>query len=79
MSEYREKLLSIGVISKRSRPQVTEGREHPETGRPWKTVEDESGTVTEHAVPGDRVDAVVKAETVRMPEAVAAQLERDSR
>lgn len=62
---YRDKLLSVGIISKRSKPQVREGREHPESGAAWKSVTDEAGTVTEHNVKGDRVDAVARAETVR--------------
>jgi len=62
---YRDKLLGIGVISRRSRPQVREGREHPETGRSWKAVTDEAGTVTEHNVKGDRLDALVRPSTVR--------------
>lgn len=62
---YRDKLLSVGVISKRSKPVVREGREHPETGRPWKSTSDEAGTVTEHNVKGERVDAVVRPATVR--------------
>lgn len=61
----RAKLLSVGVISRRSRPLVREGREHPETGRPWKSTSDEAGTVTEHNVKGDRVDALVRPATVR--------------
>lgn len=62
----RGKLLSIGVIGRRSRPVVREGRQHPETGRPWKATTDEAGTVTEHNVKGDRVDALVTPSTVRM-------------
>jgi hypothetical protein len=61
---YRDKLLSLGIISKRSRPQVKEGREHPDSGAAWKSVTDEAGTVTEHNVKGDRVDALVTPETV---------------
>jgi hypothetical protein len=60
------KLRSIGVISRRhSRPQVTEGRQHPESGRPWKRTEDEAGIVTEHNTRDDRVDATAKVETIR--------------
>jgi hypothetical protein len=44
---------------------VTEGRAHPDTGRPFKTVETEAGSVTEHATPDDRVDAVAKVDTVK--------------
>jgi hypothetical protein len=58
-----EKLRSLGVISRRSRPLIREGREHPDTGRPWKSTSDEAGTVTEHNVKGDRVDALVRPET----------------
>jgi hypothetical protein len=61
---YRDKLLGIGVISRRTRPVVTEGRTHPETGVAFKRVEDEGSIVTEHATRNDRVDAVVKAATV---------------
>jgi hypothetical protein len=63
---YRDRLLSIGVISKRSRPVVREGREHPETGKAWKSTSDEAGTVTEHNTKDDRVDAVVTPETVKL-------------
>jgi hypothetical protein len=61
---YRDKLLSIGVIGRRSRPVVTEGREHPETGRAWKRVEDEGSIVTEHNTKNDRVDGVAKVQTI---------------
>lgn len=64
MSEFREKALTLGVISKRTRPVVREGRQHPETGRPWKSVSDEAGTVTEHNTKNDRVDALVTPQTV---------------
>jgi hypothetical protein len=59
------KLRSIGVIGKRSRPVVREGREHPETGVPWKKTTTEAGSTTEHATKDDRVDAVAFARTVR--------------
>jgi hypothetical protein len=63
---YRDRLLSVGVISRRSGPVIREGREHPETGRPWKATEDETVIVTEHSTPEDRVDATVKvAEPIR--------------
>jgi hypothetical protein len=65
-SEFREKLLTLGVISRRSRPVVREGREHPETGKAWKSVSDEAGTVTEHNVKGERVDALVRPSTVHI-------------
>lgn len=63
-SEFREKLLTLGVISKRTRPVVREGREHPETGKAWKSVSTDAGTVTEHNTKDDRVDALVTPQTV---------------
>lgn len=67
MNAYREKLLSVGYLSRgRSGPRVREGREHPETGRPFKATTDELGnTVTEHDTKDDRVDAHIRPETVR--------------
>lgn len=63
---YRDKLLGIGVISRRSGARVREGRSHPETGRAWKATTDESGaTQIEHDTTDDRVDAVVRPPTVR--------------
>lgn len=59
-----EKLRSLNV-GRRTRASVTEGRAHPETGRPWKTVTDEAGSVTEHATKDDRVDAVAHVSTIR--------------
>lgn len=58
------KMRSIGVISRRSGDRVTEGRSHPETGRPWKATTNETGTVTEHDTKDDRVDALVTPQTV---------------
>lgn len=50
----REKLLSIGVIGKRTRPQVSETRKID--GTRTKAVTDEQGnTVTEHTVRGTGV------------------------
>lgn len=66
MTAYRDKLLSIGVIGRRSRPVIREGREHPDSGAAWKSTTDEAGTVTEHNVKGDRVDALATPQTVRM-------------
>jgi hypothetical protein len=64
-----DKMRSLGVISRRhGRPVVREGREHPETGVPWKATTDEAGTTTtEHATKDDRVDALVRPDTVRWP------------
>lgn len=53
---FRDKLLSIGVIGKRSeRPIIKDGRTHPETGLPYKSTTTEWGTVTEHGRPGSAV------------------------
>lgn len=60
---YRDKLLGIGIISRRSGDQVTEGRHS--NGTRWKRTENEAGTVTEHATRDDRVDAVARVDTVR--------------
>ncbi len=63
---YRDKLLTIGVISKRTRDHVVEGRSHPESGQPYKAVTDELGnTVTEHGGRGvtgvsDRQDVQIR-------------------
>lgn len=59
-----EKMRSIGVIGKRTRTQVIEGREHPETGVPYKTTCTEAGSTTEHATRDDRVDVVARPESV---------------
>lgn len=64
---YRDKLLGIGFMAggRPSRPKVTEGRAHPESGAAWKATSDESGTVTEHNTRDDRVDHVVRPLSVR--------------
>ncbi len=65
----RDKMLSLGFIrgGLPSRPRVREGREHPDTGRPWKAVTDELGnTQTEHAVKGDRLDARVHVKPIAL-------------
>jgi hypothetical protein len=60
-NDFTHRMRSIGYLPRgRTRAQVTEGREHPETGRPFKSVSDEAGTVTEHNTKDDRVDAVVR-------------------
>lgn len=42
---YRDKLLSIGIISSRSRPTVSEGR-HAATGIKYKMTTDADGATT---------------------------------
>jgi hypothetical protein len=68
-----EKMRSIGVISKQTKPRIEEGRQHPDSGRPYKATTDELGnTVTEHSAPGpapgvsDRQDVNVRPKVVRM-------------
>ncbi len=62
---FRDKLLTIGVISKRTGPTVREGRRAD--GVRVKATTDELGnTVTEHNVPGDRVDVHIKAPHIRV-------------
>ena len=60
-------MRSIGYLGAgRSRDRVVEGRVHPESGRPYKTVTNEAGSTTEHNTKDDRVDAVARVETVRV-------------
>lgn len=52
----RDKMRSIGVISRRTKPRVREGREHPDSGLPYRSTTDElGGEVTEHGKPGSGV------------------------
>jgi len=67
-NEFRDKLLSIGVLSKRSGPKVIEGRDSK--GYRAKATKDELGHITvEHANPQDQVDVHIRAPHIR----VAAQ------
>lgn len=52
---FRDKLLTIGVIGKRTKTEYDSGRAHPETGLPWKSTKTEQGVVTEHGEPGSGV------------------------
>jgi hypothetical protein len=65
---YLEKLRSIGYLSRgRTRAKVREGREHPESGRPFKAITDEFGNVTtEHDTRDDRVDVNIQAPHIRV-------------
>jgi hypothetical protein len=64
---YRAKLLSIGYLSRgRTQARVREGRQHPDSGKPFKAVKDELGNVvTEHGARGsgvsDRQDVNIHA------------------
>lgn len=55
-----DKLRSIGVISRRTRAVVTEGR-RPDGVRVKSTTDELGNTVTEHAVKGDRQDVHIRA------------------
>lgn len=69
VESYREKLLSIGYLSRgRTRARVREGR-RPDGIRVKATTDEAGNTVTEHAVKGDRVDVCVRPETVRLERA----------
>lgn len=66
---FRDKLLTIGVIGRRTRPTVVEGRAHPESGLPFKAVTDENNsTVTEHGARGagvsERQDVHIRPKVV---------------
>ena len=68
MNDYLDKLRSVGFLAgglTRARV-VGEGRAHPDSGRPYKTVRDELGhDVTEHGTSGsgvsDRQDVRIRA------------------
>lgn len=69
MSETPEAFLarmrSVGVISKRTGDVVREGR-RADGVRVKATTDQLGNTVTEHAVKGDRVDVLVRPQTVQM-------------
>lgn len=57
----REKLLSLGYLSRgRTRAQVKEGR-RPDGVRVKATTDELGNTVTEHAAKDDRVDVQIRA------------------
>jgi hypothetical protein len=65
-----DKLRSIGFVSRRTGSRSRSGREHPDSGLPFKATTDELGnTVTEHGDPGSgvsaRQDVTIRPETVR--------------
>lgn len=67
------KLRSLS-IGRRTRTVVREGREHPETGRPWKATTTDAGTQVEHNTKDDRVDAYVRPETLTVTRAQIKEL-----
>ena len=70
-SEWLERMRSVGYLPRgRTQARVSEGREHPDSGEPYKATLDELGnTVTEHGQPGsgvsDRQDVHIRAQPVR--------------
>lgn len=68
-NEYLERLQSIGVIGKRTKSRVHEGRD-ADTGQRWKATTDEmNNTVTERSARGpsgvtERQDVHLRPETV---------------
>ena len=70
-SEDRDKWRSIGYVSKRTMSRSKSGREHPDSGEPYKVTRDELGNdVTEHGKRGagvsDRQDVNIHPETVNV-------------
>lgn len=65
-SEFAEKVRSLGYLSggRTRSARVREGRQHPETGVPYKTTITEAGRITEHNTKDDRVDAVATPQTL---------------
>lgn len=63
-NEFRDKLLTVGVISRRSGDRVREGR-RPDGVRIKATTDELGNTVTEHAV-GDRQDVHIRAPHLRI-------------
>lgn len=61
---YRDRLLGIGIISRRSGNRVREGR-RPDGVRVKATTDELGNTVTEHAV-RDRQDVHIRPDTIRV-------------
>lgn len=68
---YRDKLLSIGVIGRRTRDQVREYR-RADGVRVKETVDQLGNSTIEHATKDDRVDVTIRAPHLRVK---AAQIE----
>ena len=70
-SEWLERMRSVGYLPRgRTQARVSEGREHPDSGEPYKATLDELGnTVTEHGQPGsgvsDRQAVHIRAQPVQ--------------
>jgi hypothetical protein len=63
--EFLARMRSVGVISRRSGSVVKEGR-RADGVRVKRTTDELGNTVTEHNVPGDRQDVLLKPQTVQM-------------
>jgi hypothetical protein len=67
-AEFRARMLSIGIMP-HGRPSKRGVKEYcdPKDGHHIKATTDElNNTVTEHNTPDDRVDVLIRPETVRM-------------
>lgn len=70
MSAYSDSLKGIGFLSRgRTMSRSRSGREHPDSGEPFKVTRDELGNdVTEHGKQGagvsDRQDVLIHAGTI---------------
>lgn len=61
----REKLLSIGYLSKgRTRPKVREYRDKNDGHRIKATTDEAGNTVTQHNTPDDRQDVLIRPKTI---------------
>lgn len=56
-SEFLDRMRSIGYLSHgRTKNREVTGREHPDSGKPFRAMQDEAGNVvTEHSEPGSGV------------------------
>jgi len=63
VSEYTDKLKSIGTISRRSGDRVQEGR-RPDGIRVKATTDEAGNTVTEHATKDDRQDVTIRPQPI---------------
>ena len=72
MSEYSDRLKGVGFLSRgQTRSRSKSGREHPESGEPFKVTRDELGNdTTEHGKRGsgcsDRQDVEIHAQTLNV-------------
>lgn len=63
----REKMLSIGYLSKgRTKPVVREYRDSTDGHRIKATTDEHGATITQHATPDDRQDVLIRPKTIEM-------------